>query len=193
MWVITDEIYEYFVYDGRQHTSIATLPGMRERTVTISGLSKTFSITGWRIGYLTAPAAFVPAIGYFHDLVYICAPSPAQHGALAGLLALHEGLFYRELAASHQAKRNQICAALTDTGFGAPKPDGAYYVLADAAHLPGDTAAQRARHLLRQTGVAAVAGSAFFQKGRGETMLRFCFGKRDADLQRACDALRQAI
>ncbi len=190
LFVITDEIYEYFLYDGRQHLSIATLPGMRERTVTISGFSKTFSITGWRAGYLTAPSAFVPAIGYFHDLVYICAPSPAQYGALAGLLALREGAFYRELAASHQSKRDQLCAALTEAGFGAPRPDGAYYILADAAHLPGDNAAERARHLLRETGVAAVAGSAFFRKGRGETMLRFCFGKRDQDLQRACNALQ---
>ena len=190
LYVITDEIYEYFLYDGAEHVSIATLPGMRERTITISGLSKTFSITGWRVGYLTAPADIVPAIGYFHDLVYICTPSPAQYGALAGLTALSETDFYRDLAADHQRKRDQLCDALSEAGFHAPRPHGAYYVFADASHLPGNTASQRARTLLQQTGVAAVAGSAFLREGRGETMLRFCFGKRDADLLRACNAMR---
>ncbi len=189
--VITDEIYEYFVYDGAEHVSMATLPGMRERTVTISGLSKTFSVTGWRVGYLTAPAAFVPAIGYFHDLVYICSPSVSQYGAMEGLRQLASTDFYTRLASDHQAKRDQLCAALTEAGFNAPRPDGAYYVLADAAHVPGTTAAERARTLLRETGVAAVAGSAFFAGGRGETMLRFCFGKRQGDLDRACAALRE--
>ncbi len=188
--VITDEIYEYFVYDGAEHVSMATLPGMRERTVTISGLSKTFSVTGWRVGYLTAPAAFVPAIGYFHDLVYICSPSVSQYGALEGLLQLAKTPFYTQLARDHQAKRDQLCAALTAAGFGAPKPNGAYYVLANASHIAGSTAAERARTLLRQTGVAAVAGSAFFANGRGEYMLRFCFGKRQGDLDRACAALQ---
>ncbi len=187
--VITDEIYEYFHYDGRAHVSMATLPEMRERTVTISGLSKTFSITGWRVGYLTAPAAMVPAIGYFHDLVYICSPSTAQYGAMEGLRQLSSTPFYTEMAASHQAKRDQLCAALTAAGFIAPKPDGAYYVLADAACVAGATASAKARELLRATGVAAVAGSAFFLEGRGETMLRFCFGKRQGDLDRACAAL----
>lgn len=189
LFVITDEIYEYFVYEGREHLSIATLPGMRERTITISGLSKTFSITGWRVGYLTAPAELVPSIGYFHDLVYICSPAPFQHGAAAGLAQLADSNFYGDLAASHQRKRDQLCDALNAAGFHAPRPDGAYYVLADAANLPGATASERARFLLRETGVAAVAGSAFFTAGKGETMLRFCFGKKDADLQRACEAL----
>ncbi len=132
----------------------------------------------------------MPAIGYFHDLIYICPPSPFQHAAAAGLAAMADGGFYRELATSHQAKRDQLCAALEDSGFRAPRPDGAYYVFADASHLPGSTAPERARYLLRQTGVASVAGSAFFTTGRGDHMLRFCFGKRDIDLNRACGALR---
>ncbi len=190
LYVIVDEIYEYFVYDGAEHVSMATLPGMRERTITISGLSKTFSVTGWRIGYLTAPADLVPAIGYFHDLVYICPPSPAQYGALAGLTQLAKTSFYDDLRADHQRKRDLLCDALRTACFQAPKPAGAYYIFADASHIPGATAAERARTLLRDTGVAAVAGSAFFREGRGETMLRFCFGKRDEDLERACEALR---
>ena len=191
--VITDEIYEYFVYAEHEHVSMATLPGMRERTVTISGLSKTFSVTGWRVGYLTAPAAWVPSIGYFHDLVYICSPSASQYGVLEGLRSLASGPFYRDLATDHQSKRDQLCAALTAAGFVAPQPDGAYYVLADAICVPGSTAAQKARELLRSTGVAAVAGSAFFLGGRGENMLRFCFGKRQGDLDRACAALTSTL
>ncbi len=188
--VITDEIYEYFVYDGAQHVSMATLPGMRDRTITISGLSKTFSVTGWRVGYLTAPAALVPAIGYFHDLVYICSPSVAQYGALEGLRQLAATPFYTRLASDHQAKRDQLCGALTAAGFNAPKPNGAYYIFADASRVEGETAPERARALLRQTGVAAVAGSAFFANGRGQNLLRFCFGKRQDDLDRACAALQ---
>lgn len=191
LYVIVDEIYEYFVYDGAKHTSIATLPGMRERTITISGVSKTFSVTGWRIGYLAAPADVVPAIGYFHDLVYICPPSPGQYGTLAGLTALAATSFYDDLKRDHLRKREQLWEALNASGFKAPKPQGAYYILADASHLPGSTAAERARFLLKESRVAAVAGSAFFREGQGESMLRFCFGKQDADLERACDSLRR--
>jgi aminotransferase len=188
--VFTDEIYEYFQFDGKQHISLATLPGMAERTITISGLSKTFSITGWRVGYLTANAEWIPTIGYFHDLVYICSPGPLQYGVAAGLVGLPQS-FYADLAREHQQKRDQLCAALTDAGLPPSIPDGAYYVLADASRIPGDTAAKKARTLLAATGVAAVAGSAFFASGGGEGLLRFCFGKRPEDLDRACDALRR--
>lgn len=189
LFVITDEIYEYFIYDGAKHISPATLPGMAERTVTISGLSKTFSMTGWRVGYLTADRRWLGAIGYFHDLIYVCSPSPFQHGAAAGLMQLPES-FYAELASEYQGKRNMLCSALADAGMAPSVPPGAYYVLADSSRIPGANAREKARTLLRQTGVAAVAGTAFFAGGRGENLLRFCFAKRDEDLQRACDALR---
>ncbi|MFP5228406.1 MAG: pyridoxal phosphate-dependent aminotransferase [Acidobacteriota bacterium] len=189
LFVITDEIYEYFVFDGAQHISLATMPGMAERTISISGLSKTFSITGWRIGYLVADRRWLGAISYFHDLVYVCAPSPFQHGAAAGLLQLPDS-FYSGLSGEYQAKRDMLCAALSDVGLTPSVPQGAYYVLADVAKLPGGTAREKARTLLRNTGVAAVAGTAFFAGGRGENLIRFCFAKRDEDLQRACDLLR---
>ena len=150
---------------------------MRERTVTISGFSKTFSVTGWRAGYLTADAKWLGSIGYFHDLTYVCTPSPAQYGAAAGLVSLPDS-FYAELAREHRVKRDQLCAALDRAGLTPSVPDGAYYVLADASRLPGVTAREKARALLAETGVAAVAGSAFFRKGRGEDLLRFCFAKR---------------
>jgi len=190
LFVFTDEIYEYFVYDGAQHICIATFEGMRERTVVMSGFSKTFSVTGWRLGYVTADARWMAAMGYFHDLTYVCAPSALQHGAAAGLEKLPPA-FYTQLAAGHQSKRERILAALRDAGMEPSIPAGAYYVLARASRLPGETAAQKARHLLAATGVASVAGSAFFRPGRGEDLLRFCFAKKDADLDEACARLRK--
>ena len=190
LFLITVEIYEYFVYDGASHISPATLPGMRERTIVISGFSKTFSVTGWRLGYVTADAKWMGVIAYFHDLTYVCAPSAFQHGAAAGLEQLPPS-FYRQLAADHQSTRARILSALTDAGLTPTTPAGAYYVLADVTRLPGKNAAEKARHLLAVTGVAAVAGSAFFRPGHGENLLRFCFAKKDHDLDEACALLRR--
>lgn len=189
LFVITDEIYEYFLCDGAQHISFATLPGMRERTITISGFSKTFSVTGWRLGYLAADARWTPSIGYFHDLTYVCAPAPLQHGAAAGLLELPDD-FYTQLARDYEAKRDQLMAALTVAGLTPTVPQGAYYILADASRLPGETARDKARYLLARSGVAAVAGSAFFTEGRGQNLLRFCYAKRPGPLAEACERLR---
>jgi aminotransferase len=188
LFVLTDEIYEYFVYEGQAHISPATIPGMAERTITISGFSKTFSMTGWRVGYLSADNKWIAAIGYFHDLTYICSPSPFQYAAAAGLRALPDG-FYQELATEYQKKRDQLCDALTAAGLTPAVPAGAYYVLADASAIEGERASVKARNLLRTTGVAAVAGSAFYGSGRGENILRFCFAKQAADLDRACNSL----
>ena len=189
LFLITDEIYEYFVYDGARHISAATLPEMRERTIILSGFSKTFSVTGWRLGYVTADKKWMGAMSYFHDLTYVCAPSALQHGATAGLEQLPPS-FYAQLASSHQDKRTRMLSALTDSGLTpTTTPAGAYYVLAEATRLPGKTAAEKARYLLAATGVAAVAGSAFFGPGRGEDLLRFCFAKRDEDLDQACARL----
>ena len=190
LFLFTDEIYEYFVYDGAQHICPATLDGMRERTIVLSGFSKTFSVTGWRLGYAAADAKWMGAMAYFHDLTYVCAPSAFQHGAAAGLEQLPPR-FYTDLARDHQSKRERIVAALRDAGMEPSVPAGAYYVLAKVDRLPGATAAQKARHLLAATGVASVAGSAFFRAGRGEDLLRFCFAKRDEDLDDACARLRR--
>jgi aminotransferase len=190
LFLFTDEIYEYFVYDGAQHICPATLDGMRERTIVMSGFSKTFSVTGWRLGYACADAKWMAAMAYFHDLTYVCAPSAFQHGAAAGLEQLPPE-FYRQLAWDHQSKRGRILEALRAAGMEPSVPAGAYYVLAKALHLPGATAAEKARYLLAKTGVASVAGSAFFRPGRGEDLLRFCFAKKDADLDEACVRLRK--
>jgi aminotransferase len=190
LFLITDEIYEYFVYDGAQHICPATLPGMRERTIVVSGFSKTYSITGWRVGYATADARWMPAMAHFHDLTYVCSPAPFQFATAVGLEELPAS-FYTQVAIDHQSKRERLLAALREAGMEPGVPPGAYYIMANAARLPGKTAAEKARHLLRATGVAAVAGSAFFRPGRGENLLRFCFAKRDAELDEACARLRK--
>jgi len=188
LFIFTDEIYEHFVYDGQRHISPATLPGAAERTITISGFSKTFSITGWRVGFLYASARWIPAISYFHDLTYVCAPSAFQHGVAAGLEELPES-FYSDLVRDYQNKREMICDALRAAGLEPSVPAGSYYVLADAANVPGENSIDKAMNLLHITGVACVPGQAFFQGGRGDHLLRFCFAKTDGDLEQACQRL----
>jgi len=190
LFIFTDEIYEHFVYGGAEHVSPAAIEGMRERTILMSGFSKTFSVTGWRVGYLVADAKWMGAINYFHDLLYVCAPSPFQHGCADGVELLGK-TFYARLAAEHELKRGILVDALRAAGMRPHVPDGAYYILASAAGLPGKNAAEKARSLLAKTGVAAVAGSAFFApgSGRGEDLLRFCFAKKDEDLVEACRRL----
>jgi aminotransferase len=189
LFVFTDEIYEYFLFDGRQHISPATLPGMRERTITISGFSKVFSVTGWRVGYVVCDARWAGAIGYFSDLTYICAPSPFQHAAAAGLNELQDA-FYESLNAEYGHKRQLLCATLEEVGLTPYWPGGSYYCLADASSLPGRNSKERAMNLLETTRVAAVPGEAFYYAG-GETLLRFCFAKTEVDLEEACSRLRR--
>lgn len=188
LFLFTDEIYEHFVYDGEKHLSPASLPGIADRTITISGFSKVFSITGWRLGYLVASSRWTPAINYFHDLTYVCAPSALQHGAAAGLEQLPDS-FYTTLIEEYQQKREMICSALRVAGMEPSIPAGAYYVLADASVVPGADSEERAMNLLHLTGVASVPGDAFFQGRRGDHLLRFCFAKTDADLANACERL----
>jgi len=188
LFLFTDEIYEHFVYDGQRHISPASLPGIADRTITISGFSKVFSITGWRVGFLHASARWTPAISYFHDLTYVCAPSAFQHGAAAGLEQLPDS-FYSGLIREYQKKRQIICDALRAAGMMPSVPLGAYYVLADAASVPGSNSIEKAMNLLQLTGVASVPGEAFFQGGRGDHLLRFCFAKTDAGLANACQRL----
>ena len=185
LFVFTDEIYEYFLYDGCRHVSMASLPEMAERTITIGGYSKTFSITGWRIGYSVASPRWAQAIGAMNDLLYVCAPTPLQVGVAAGIQELPES-FYRQLAKDYQAKRDRFCAALMRAGLVPSVPQGAYYVLADASRLPGKTGKERAMHLLKTVGVAGVPGEAFFSGQEGARFIRFSYAKTDSDLDEAC-------
>jgi aminotransferase len=188
LFVFTDEIYEYFVFEG-QHISMATLPGMRERTITMSGYSKTFSITGWRIGYTVCDRRWTQGIAYFHDLIYVCAPAPLQIGVAEGIRQLPES-FYSEIGKEYVQKRDMLCDVLKEIGLTPSVPKGAYYVLADASILPGRTSRDKAMYLLQQTGVATVAGSAFYHGDGGENLIRFCFAKTDAELAEACRRLQ---
>ena len=188
LFVFTDEIYEYFIYEG-SHISPATLPGMRERTITISGYSKTFSITGWRIGYIICDRKWAQSIAYFHDLIYVCAPAPLQIGVAEGIVKLPES-FYRAITEEYLRKRDLLCNTLRDIGLTPSVPAGAYYVLADASILAGKTSKEKSMTLLRETGVATVAGSAFYQAGGGERLIRFCFAKSDEELREACRRLQ---
>jgi aminotransferase len=188
LMIFTDEIYEYFLYDGRRHVSMASLPGMAERTITIGGYSKTFSITGWRIGYSVAAPQWTQAIGAMNDLLYVCAPTPLQAGVAAGIQELPD-TFYRQLAKDYQHKRDRFCAALAQAGLPPAVPQGAYYVLADATRLPGRNGKDRAMHLLTSVGVAGVPGEAFFSGPDGSRYIRFSYAKTDADLDEACRRL----
>jgi aminotransferase len=189
-FIFTDEIYEYFVYDGRRHVPPAAVEGIRERTITISGLSKTFSITGWRIGYCICDRKWARPIGWFNDLVYVCAPAPLQIGVARGLLQLDAG-YYEHIAREYEGKRDRICDALTRAGLDPVVPQGAYYVLADISRLPGDTSKDKAMFLLQKTGVAAVPGEAFYHDEAGSQLARFCFAKRDDVLDEACRRIAQ--
>ncbi len=189
LFVFTDEIYEHFIYDDQEHISVASLPGMWDRTITISGLSKTFSITGWRIGYAVCPAEWAEAIGNFSDLVYVCSPTPLQIGAAAGVVALGDD-YFEKLSAKYRRKREMICGALDDAGLTPCVPQGAYYVLADVSSLPGKDSKERCMYLLEQTGVGSVPGQSFFASSQGETIARFCFAKEDDVIEEACRRLQ---
>ncbi|RLC02896.1 MAG: aminotransferase [Deltaproteobacteria bacterium] len=188
LFVFTDEIYEYFVYDDRQHIPPASLPGMRERTIMVSGLSKTYSITGWRVGYVICDAKWSTAIGYFSDMLYACAPAPLQMGAAMGLIHLGPE-FYDNISKEYQKKRDRICDALNTAGLTPFVPQGAYYVLCDISGIPGSSGKKKVMHLLKEIKVASVPGEAFYHDAAGENLTRFCFAKEDTVLNEACRRL----
>lgn len=185
---VTDEIYEHIVYDGVAHVPLASRGAMRERTVTIAGLSKTFAITGWRVGYLTAPEAAAQKIAVAHDLLYVCAPTPLQYGCIEGL-SMPES-YFAALSGAYQKKRDILCSALGDAGLSPYVPAGAYYVLADVRSLKKATAREAAMEILDRAKIASVSGASFYRDPVGETLVRFCFAKDDDVLEEAARRLR---
>jgi aminotransferase len=191
---ITDEIYEHIRFEG-EHIPIATLPGMRQRTVTISGASKTFSVTGWRIGWILAPIELTDAIRKVHDFLTVGAPAPLQE-AVAVALDESEPSFYTGLARDYRDRRDLLHAALIDAGFECVPPQGAYYILADFSRLSemagGGTVSDTefAVWLSREAGVTPVPGSSFYSRGGGSTQVRFVFCKTDDVLREAAERLR---
>ncbi|HZS35147.1 MAG TPA: aminotransferase class I/II-fold pyridoxal phosphate-dependent enzyme [Methylomirabilota bacterium] len=191
---ITDEIYEHIVYDGRRHVPIATLPGMWDRTVTISGVSKSYSVTGWRIGYTISSPELAVGIRRAHDFITVGAPAPLQEAAVTAL-RMPDG-YYVQLRQAYQARRDLLRRLLAEAGFHTFDPQGAYYILTECAHfleryeLPDDTAF--AMFLVREVGVATVPGSSFYAHPElGRTKIRFCFPKTDDVLLEAGQRLQK--
>ncbi|PYU93951.1 MAG: aminotransferase [Acidobacteria bacterium] len=189
-YVITDEIYQYIVYDGAEHVSIATLPGMRERTITINGMSKTYSVTGWRVGYAIAPPEVTNAIRKMHDFLTVGAPAPMQEaGAVA--LRLPES-YYEKLRAAYALRRQRMLGALESAGFRCFKPRGAYYMMTDISGFGFLSDVDFTRHLVQEIGVAVVPGSSFYSDPNpGRQQVRFCFSKTDATLDGASRRLQK--
>lgn len=188
--VLTDEIYEYITYDGRKHISPGSIERIRDRTVTISGYSKTFSVTGWRIGYSIAPANMNEWIGAANDLLYVCAPAPLQYAVAKAIEGLDDS-FYEKMCREYQHKRDMLCRTLKDVGMTPYVPQGAYYVLADVSCIPGNNSKERAMWLLEQTGIGAVPGEAFYKSSEdGGKLVRFCFAKDSRVIEQACEILQ---
>ena len=184
-YAVTDEIYEHIVYEGR-HIPIATIPGMRDRTITISGASKTFSITGWRVGTIIAPGGVTDAIRKVHDFLTVGAPAPLQEGVAAGLELLGRD-YYDSLLADYTVRRDVMCRGLVEAGFQCDAPQGSYYVLADftaLSDLPDD---EFSYWLTSEIGVAVVPGSSFYSSPEhGRNLVRFAFCK-------TVDVLEEAV
>jgi len=182
-WMITDEIYEYIVYDGREHVSPMSLDSCRDVTITISGFSKTFSITGWRIGYVVADKRVAGPVGLMNDLLAICAPTPLQW-VVAKALEVPDD-YYRNMASDYRKKRDMLATALTEAGFKPSVPQGSYYMLAEIPAGFRDSA-EAAQALLEEARVASVPGTAFFESETGKRMLRFCYAKDFDALAEGC-------
>lgn len=189
LYAITDEIYESILYDGAEHLPLATLPGMAERTVTVNGLSKTFCVTGWRLGYVIASEPITDAMRRLHDFLTICAPAPLQYAAVAALAAGDD--YYSDLRRLYQAKRDLLVPALERAGFAPVMPAGAYYVWTDAAVLGGKDSRAAARLLAERALIAAVPGDCFLPPGAVNQNLRFCFAKSDRTLELAAERLEK--
>ena len=187
VWAITDEIYEHIRYAGDHHV-LATWPGMRERTITISGLSKTFSCTGWRLGYAIAPPAATLPIRKVHDFLTVGAPAPLQ---AAGAVAMaFDADYYNHLALDYRERRETIGAALTSAGFTFTLPEGAYYILADFSRMSDQSDVEFAKWMTREIGVATVPGSSFYHDPPlGRSLVRFAFCKSNSTLLRAAERL----
>jgi aspartate/methionine/tyrosine aminotransferase len=185
---ITDEIYEHILYDGTKHISMASLEGMRERTVTINGMSKTYSVTGWRVGWAVGPEKITNAIRKVHDFLTVGAPAPLQEAGAAALSLPAE--YYAKLAEGYRVRRDHLIPALQVAGFECFSPRGAYYVMTDISAFGFDDDVEFVRYLVKEVGVAAVPGSSFYRDPRdGARQVRFAFCKKLETLDAAAQRL----
>jgi len=188
---ISDEIYEHIIYNGRQHMPITTIEGMADRTITLNGLSKTYSVTGWRVGWTISPPSLTGAIRKVHDFLTVGAAAPLQAaGAVALSLPDH---YYAKLAAGYQQRRDVLVEILERHRFTCYKPFGAYYIMTDISTFGFADDVEFARYLVKEVGVAAVPGSSFYKTKAGRTKLRFCFCKRDETLEEADRRLEKLV
>lgn len=187
LYLITDEIYEYITYQGHEHFSIASLEDFADRTITISGFSKTYNMTGWRLGYASGPAEIIKKMALVQDLLYVCPATPLQYAGLAAL-KLPES-YYQDMRTSYVAKRDLTVAALRSMGFKVTVPEGAYYILADFSALPFKNDEEAADQILQKAKVASVPGGSFYDKvENGRHIVRICYA---LDQQQITQALRQ--
>jgi aminotransferase len=189
---ISDEIYEHIIYDGEQHIPIATIPGMSDRTITINGLSKTYSVTGWRVGWTISPPSVTGAIRKVHDFLTVGAPAPLQAaGAVA--LSLPDD-YYTKMAAGYKRRRDMLLDILERHHFTCYKPLGAYYIMTDISTFGFKDDVEFVRYLIKDIGVAGVPGSSFYKDAsKGRTQLRFCFCKKDETLFAADERLAKLV
>lgn len=192
LYLISDEIYEHFVYDGLSFTSALSLQTIKDRVVAISGFSKIFSVTGWRIGYAICDESIINAASEVNDLVYVCPASPLQYGVNQGVKYLPKQ-YYTDVAREHQQKRDKFISTLNEVGLPADYVKGAYYVLADLSSLPGDDDKEKVLYLLKKTSIASVPARAFFSDPSGINLARFCFSKKEEELDEACRRLRKHL
>jgi aspartate/methionine/tyrosine aminotransferase len=189
VWVITDGPYEHLVYAGHHH-EMAMMPGMRERTITISSASKTWSCTGWRIGWIIAPEAQTKAIRKVHDFLTVGAPAPLQAAVAVGMS--FDADYYNQFMLDYRARRDMIVPVLRDVGFKFEIPEGSYFILADISALTKDDDVTFAMWLTREIGVATVPGSSFYNdKNDGRDLIRFSFSKKFETLKRAAQCLQE--
>lgn len=190
VFAVTDEIYEHIYYEG-EHIPIATLPGMAERTITISGASKTYSVTGWRIGTIVSPPDVTDAIRKVHDFLTVGAPAPLQEAVAVGMETLGDE-YYEGLARDYKRRRDILCAGLLKAGFRCQVPEGAYYVMADFSDLSKLPDDKFAKWLTAEHGVASVPGSSFYSRPElGRSQVRFAFCKTEDMLQQAVERLQR--
>ena len=187
---ITDEIYEHIIYKGR-HIPIASIPGMKERTITISGVSKTFSITGWRVGYILAPEELTKGIRKIHDFLTVGAPAPLQEACAKAIL--ESDSYYSELKNFYQERKDFFYNALKDIGFKCIEPEGAYYIMCEFDNFGFDDDIKFTEYLIKEIGVAVVPGSSFFSDENPDKnrYIRFCFCKKIETLERAIERLKK--
>jgi aspartate/methionine/tyrosine aminotransferase len=187
---VTDEIYEHILFDGAEHTSLASLPGMRDQTITINSISKTYSLTGWRVGWAIASPGLTASIRKVHDFLTVGAPHPLQEAAAVALRM--DRTYYGTLAREYQEKRDYLAGVLQDVGFRVYSPRGAYYIMTDVAHLGVSDDTAFALELVKNGGVATVPGSSFYcNPSSGASKVRFCFPKKMDTLKKAAEKLKK--